>query len=366
MELPILLFIHPPPRQPRAAYGSRDQILFNDSELTRHLADHTIAEILGRLPNIESADWTIFDGCAQYISLRRGLRGEFAKALQLQLPRCSCLKSLGLLLSGHTLWAPDAANGSLSDDGSEIATGDQSLDTLSTAICMATTQLPNLESLMIRGVVGASLFPPGHGQVPVPSVRQKLQHLQIYFLNRTPTGGHHFAHSSLEILPMPSEGGLPPGYRTGDDAEDPVLSVAQFTLKGYNGLYMPFLGLHKAVPNDDALEELFRAFASTCRGLPVLKVASLHTTTPVPVDRHKEPYHCGRERWGVWYLGAGVDASEILLEDVDERLFECVAQPRVYWETRGWPPGYGLEGLMASVGVDRGEQPVVFHASSAP
>lgn len=103
---------------------------------------------------------------------------------------------------------------------------------------------------------------------------------------------------------------LPPGYRTDDDAEDPVLSVAQFAPKGYNGLYMPFLGLDKAVPNDGALGEALQSLRQHNRGLPVLKVASLHTTTPVPVDRHKEPYHCGRKRWGVWYLGAGVDASE--------------------------------------------------------
>ena len=73
-------------------------------KLTRHLADHTIAEILGRIDNIESVDWTTSVECVQYTSLSQTLRSKFAKALR-------------IVLSGHTLMAPDAAKKNPYDGG---------------------------------------------------------------------------------------------------------------------------------------------------------------------------------------------------------------------------------------------------------
>ncbi|KXJ87447.1 hypothetical protein Micbo1qcDRAFT_167460 [Microdochium bolleyi] len=324
--------------------------------ITRHLADQTLAEILGRLPNLDKATMIVNDGCVQYIGLRRSLRADFAAAIKRDLPRCRHLRSLRILTTAHTIWTPDSAKDSLADRTDPALEG-QSPDALSTAIRLATLEMPRLEELSVRGFIDCSLFMPP-GQTLAPRSWPNLRHLRVSFRNRRPEGGHYLYHNDLQAVAMPSEDEIPPGYPATVESNESAVLPEQFNPITYHGHLREFNGADELVPDHDAVEALFTAFAKTCQRLPRLQFASLSTAVPSPVAKRNETRK-EKEAWGMWYLSPGIKDINIISDIGEEEFDQALHQHRVYCKTGGWMPSQGFERLMSCMGGDRCEKVVI-------
>ena len=257
--------------------------------MTRNMCDRVPIDMAARLPSLRVCSWRMNQWEIPYISLRRTHRRDLAQAVAEVLPRSSALQSLTLNMNSLFFWSPNFSVGTLDPVNSTF-------DTLSNALRTATGGISTLTKLSIRGTIDESFLWPASTHGSSEPYWQNLEHLEIHFDVRRPSGGSYFWDPQLEVS-VPSEAEMPPGY--GSSELEDVIASAYFSPKEHLGRSER---VRRVVPDDSSIEPLMQAFGRACLQLPKLKSAQLSTTIPASVGLDNDNFLEGRSPWGVWYF----------------------------------------------------------------
>lgn len=382
---------------------------------TRSIADHVPVVLAAHcMPNVRVTSWRLLLWEIKHMRLIREYRALLTQAVVKSFLNLTSLEDLVFQMANPSPWAGNFIQGDISHgtrsqvspwsnvvsmgehswsltQGNELDSLSQdSHDSLSTALRIGLTQLPNLKRLIIGGNFDASLFtespinldqPENNHQEARPTTSNtwgaSLEYLRVDLNVRRPQGGGYFRMAGIARWPpdpvldgdeprndLSTETELPPGYT--ELSKQPSLTptepiaTAQNFKRGDHLPHGPWGGFPVEVVADEGrdMSSFLAAFAHACARMPVLKWSSVSTWIPACIY-DEDGQELGRERrtWGVWCMMPGEKFQDrpphwsywfrdpAYVEDSDAR--------RVLWDTQSWRPSDTLRAEFAKIGAER-------------